>query len=315
MDWFEKHKERHNREGGNIRTAHEIISEKLVQNSIADSPTYKIVEINGEKIEARLLTEKEFSVASGYFVMKLLYKQDYKPRNGQYVVIDGNTWLTVHASDKILAPFNYIRECTHTMTFTMDNERLSIPCVLDTRIRETNKYQQTSFVDLNLNGLKITIPHNKTNRRIIEKDRILIQDSAWEVQAVDRLSMVKNGDGFIELACKKVPLSEKEIQELDNQGQDVELPTIEIIGVNAISQKSQAKFKAKIHFKGDLLNTEGVEWSSTTGRIDENGLFTADCELGNYIVKATYLYKDCCEMVHEIEATKKITIRKKGGLW
>lgn len=317
MSWIDLHKRRHTSEGGSISKAHEHQTGLFIDSSIKDSPTYKLVTINGVEYDTRMITERKFSVASGYYVMKLLYKPFVEPRNGQLVYIDDDVWLTVHADSKSLAPFNYIRKCTHTIDFLDDKGAvIPVPSVLETRIRDTQKLLELRYVDLSLDSLKITVPYNDVTRLVEEKDRYLIEGIAWEVQGYDRITQVSDGDGIIEIAVKKVPLNKEEEESLKPEIEiDPTIITLVIAGADEVYQREQAQMEGIVMYDGVVVEGGEVVWASEDGQIDSDGLFTANCSTGTHTITASYEYIDGCDVRKVIEASKEILVYNNKDWW
>mgnify|MGYP000888640197 FL=1 len=288
MSWLDFYKKQSQFMGNNIRNAHEKHSVDIINYSYNDSPSCISVEINGEKQRVRVVTDKKYSINSGYIVKKLLLKPYETVNNGDLVKIDDEFWLIYFFDNKKPMPKAYMRFCNNTLTFSNGNQ---YPCVLDTRISENQKIDEKKYIDLPSDTMLATIQYNDDTKYIKENDRFIINGLAWEVQGYDRITKVVNEKGVISFPLKKVPLSD---EEKNNNLSDSSRDNIyiEINGNEEIEVNTKTVYQARVYNKDNQLITTKVYWSTDNGKIMQNGLYTAPSSTGIVNICATYIYND-----------------------
>lgn len=316
MSWLDIHRVRHHIEGNNIRKEHELNTKRFISYSIKDSPSYKKVLINGIEYDTRMVEEKRFTVASGYSVTKLLFEPFVEPENGQVVLIDGEKWLTVYANSKKLAPYVHIRKCIYEIEVPFEKEEVKIPIVVDTSITENQKLKENFYIDLSTDVIKITAPYNEVTDTIYYKDRFVINKMAWEIQGINKISQIEKEKGIIELSAKKVPLTkEEEDKYLPKEKIDTTKVVLTIKGKSKVEQKGKLQLIGEVTYDGKIIEGGKVKWSSKNAVIDDNGVFIATCDTGDYLVKAEYEYVDGCGKDRIVVAEKEITVYNNKEWW
>ena len=91
MSWIDIHKRRLLNDGGSVRDAYSLQTVNFIEHSFNDSPTFLKTLIDGNEYEARFLTDKKYSVASGFEVKILLFKPYTKVSNGKVALIKDRT--------------------------------------------------------------------------------------------------------------------------------------------------------------------------------------------------------------------------------
>lgn len=314
MDWLENERKRHNNLGGSYKGSLEKQTVNFINSTFKQSNTHKVVNIEGTKYEVRMVTEKKFTVASGYTVMKLMFLPYTKVDNGTYVNIGDKVWLTTYANNKELAPHTLIRECENSLEIEYRGEIYNYPCVLETRVRNTQNIKELDYVDLSLDSLKITLPYNEITNSIDLKQKFLIGDRAWEIQGKNNLTLVKDGRGLIELASKNVPLTQEMISKLEKKKQKDKVE-IEIVGKDDVKVNTKEKYTVELYYNDEIIEPKKTTWKSKEGLINQEGLFRANCDIGDFYIEVEVEYIDGCGDLQSIKADKKITIYNEREWW
>ena len=312
MSWLDIHKRRHANEGETLRDAYTSNAASFINHAFADSPTYTVVTIEDKEYEARLITEKKFTVASGYEVMKLLFRPNTEISNGKIVEIKDEKWLIVHTNTRQTSPKADIRFCNNVLEF--DNGQ-SYPCVVDGNIRDTQKINEEYYVDLPSDKVSVLVPFNEDTRKIVEKDRFVINGIAWEVQGFDRITQVYNHEGIIELALKKVPLKESE-KPTEPEKPPVPLDDyhVEILGSDEVMIGSTTAYTSVVYLNGEVISTN-TKWAASNGTIDEYGEFTAPSEPDYVGITAEYEYIDSDSNIQKIVGVLDVEVYEDDWGW
>lgn len=311
MGWLDIHKTRMKASGSNIRGAYMENTANFINNSIKDSPTYTVAEIEGIEYDTRKVTHKKFSDASGYEVEKLLFKPNTKINNGKIAKIEGEKWLIIFVEDRPIAPKAHIRLCNNELVFDNGN---TYPCVIDTSMRDTRRINEEHYIDLPADALSILVEYNSDTYKIKEEDRFVIDGMAWEVQSFDRLSRVYNGNGIIELVLKKVPLRKDEEVETPNMPDgnngsvDNGIYSIKIIGDVEVEIGHTSSYEVEVYKDGTLLPNADVLWTVDKGSIGQSGDYLAPNTSTNAVITARHTYINELDETSFIEATKEIEV-------
>lgn len=306
MEWLESLRRKADVEGNTIQNSYKNQMENFIDTAFVDSPTYLIVDIDGEDYDARLITEKKFSASSTYETKKLQLRPHIKVDAGKIAKFNDQNWLIVFFEERELEPKAHIRFCNNHLD--MENGK-SYPCVIDSRTSQAQKIVEERFVDLSPNTLRITVGYNQDTKSIEENDRFVINETAWEVQGVDRYSNVYENVGTVSISVKKVALREDELPEPEEDiiPEDV---YAKIIGDDEISINETKQYVFELYVDGELSQDriEGVSWSVDSGNIDINGMLTAPNETGviNMVVECHYF--DSQYNIHTVESNMSIEV-------
>lgn len=318
MDWLNREKGRHNAIGGSYSGAMAHQTRNQVLSKFKQSVTYKEVIIDNKIYETRMVSEKKYTVASGYTVMKLLFLPNVEPEEGKYVYIDGEVWLSIYSDKKELAPHLYIQECNNSIEIEYLGEKYTYPCLTETRVRDTQKLNELVYIDLSLDSLKITLPYDEITSSIDYKDKFLIGNKSWETQGINSITKVKKGKGIVELAMKLVPLSEEQKKDIEvKKEKEKQSPIViaEIVGEKDVLVQSNEQYTLLLYYDDRVIEPENVTWNSDKGFITSKGLFTAKCEVGSFYITAYVEYLDGCGDVKIIKATKEIKVYNERWSW
>ena len=308
MSWLDTHKKRMSYEGTTIKQSYEIQSANFLNHAFQDSPTFLVVTVDEEEYDARLITDKRYSVSSGYEVKKLLLRPYEIIPRGKIAKFNDEDWLVVFYDDKELAPKCHIRFCNNFLKFKNGN---SYPCVIDNKVHVSQRIDEESFLNLPADRLVITISYNEDTKNIRELDRFIINGVAWEVQGFDSITGVLNGEGIMEVSVQKVPLkeSEKPVEVPDPPIEDnpVVECLIEIVGANELEVGDSETFIGNVLLDG-VLSSEKVSWSCSVGSINQEGVYTAPSETGKVSIIARYIHASDKNSFETVQSGKIVEI-------
>ena len=312
MSWLDVHKKRMVNDGTTIQESHEKNTEFFIETSFADSPTYlkeKVI-IDEEEYEARLIVSKRYTVASGYDTKALLFRPHTKVIVGKVAEFHDKEWLIVFFNDRELEPKAEIRLCNNNL-FLKNGMRL--PCVIDSKASDSQKIKEETFVDLSSDTLKVTIGYDNESKKIKENDRFIINETAFEVQGVNKYSNVYRGEGIIELAMKKVALKEDELPIEAIPLIPASDYYIKIVGDDRIGINGKSQFNFELYIDSVLTTIEddgSVIWSTVEGEgnITNKGLYSSPSTKGVTTIKVEYHYTDENNEFQVIHSEKEVEI-------
>ena len=197
-------------------------TKNAINQKFSQSPYYQIVIIENEKIEARVVSNKEYTASKGYETKKILFKSDYITNKGNYVEINNQQtqeqeiWLIMFFEKDIMQPKAYIEKCNKKIKCN----NVEYPCVITSNISLTTNVEENKNLVLPKNYLQCYVKATKDTLNIVENDRFIIDNNAYEVQNIDTISNVENEIGIVEMNLKKVPISNDEKNEIQNNNQN-----------------------------------------------------------------------------------------------
>lgn len=209
MSWLSIHRNRHNINGLSIKEAHLKNTETFINEGFADSPSYCIVKVKNVDVEARWITDKKYSSNIGYEVKKLLLRPKTVINRGDYIVKDKEVWLTMFYSDNSVSPYAIAMFCNQSLSYGEN----TYPCVFNSGVGQSQKINEGTQLLLPSDSAIVYVSSNTDTLNTKRLDRFVIDEQAWEVQAIDRTTTVLNGEGVISITVKKVPLKDEEVTE------------------------------------------------------------------------------------------------------
>lgn len=217
MSYLDIYKKRLNSEGGSLSDSFKNSTIDLINKTFQDSPTFKVVSIDGITTDCRIINDSDNSTN-----MTLLFRPSTIINRGSYADIDSQKWLIYDFFDKGITPkanlylCNNIFELEGEPTKTLSgydsmgrpiyNEvagsKISLYCSVNTEI--TNMYPQfDEGVNLPDGRLVLFIPYNSSSK-ITEGTQFNMYDSTYKIIFVDKTrSDVVNQTGVIKMVAEK----------------------------------------------------------------------------------------------------------------
>lgn len=121
--------------------------------------------------------------------------------NNTNYLATGQEWSNIY--DKFI-----IEKAVHTIKIYINNKLNNINCIVAVKDNQKIIYQQQ--IDILDGNIILTIKDTETNRKILEKTRILMMGNAWEV-----IAFTREKEGLINLYLKKTDFSREDDEELE----------------------------------------------------------------------------------------------------
>jgi hypothetical protein len=201
---------------GSVGDAYTRNTEQFIEQSFAESPNYKVIQIDGVDVEVRVLDEKSTSnsVSLLSFAKSLLFKPGATIKRGSYAVIDSDNWLIVDV-EKSLLPKAKILLCNTTFNIqTGTDEVIAGFDALDRPIiNKTPIYTQyPCAVDNNIQNLNINAAINNpdgvitilvANNQYVANDMDFnMWNEHYKVIGINR-ALIVGSDGVLIVTAKR----------------------------------------------------------------------------------------------------------------
>lgn len=175
----------------------------IINNTFHESPNFKEVFLNGIKLDARVSVEEDQNQKS------ILFRPDTEVFKGDVVEYDGTHWLVNNTYDNDIYPTVFVDFCNEWLRWIdSTNKTLVYPCVVKGKTFDLN---ESRYVVYSENIVEITTPYNENTKKIVPKQRFLLNGKAYEIEGVDAISEVAFGKGIVQMKA-----SETFAETLDN---------------------------------------------------------------------------------------------------
>lgn len=201
----------------NYREQYIYNTKNVINSKFSQSPYYQEITIEGQPVDVRVIPDKDYKSNKPYEEKKILFKPDFITDKGNYVKLNNQQtrqeeiWLIMFFETDIIYPKAYIRKCNKVIKCN----NIQYPCVITSNISLTANVEENKGLVLPNNHLNLYIKATKDTMQIIENDRFVIDNLAYEVQNIDNISNVDNGVGIIQMNLKKVPINNEEEQAIN----------------------------------------------------------------------------------------------------
>ena len=208
---FERYRNRVLSSGNNIRENMLNNSVQFVESSFEDSPSYRVVRVNGVDMGVRLMRDREYSVMNEFMVYKVMFKPSSNIDRGDIIKFDNSkgleeTWMAVYRTDHDLYPYVHIRRCNNVLNFDTELGEISHPVVIDNKLQRYQEIEQRPLVNLPDDSLSVAISYNTESNGVKVRNKFIIKDMSWEVQVVDKITNVFDGSGIVNMIIRRVPI-------------------------------------------------------------------------------------------------------------
>lgn len=193
---FDKFKARHQSHGDSMSRALRNQSDMIMNSTFDRDPSYRVVLINGEKVDAKYLVHAYTSLSSGDSVDYYLQLRPgvyYEP--GTYVDIPNRDdeyerWMIVLQDDLPQFPLHYILKCNWTLKWIYDGKIYSCLGVHRSQL----SYNSGLWTDFNFttpeNMTKVWLPTTEDTKTLNYGQRVLISNNelhpiAWELSKIE----------------------------------------------------------------------------------------------------------------------------------
>lgn len=215
MGWLDIHKERIGISDNNSGTRMDYTDDTIryVNDVFDQSPSYREVEIDGEKHGVRIINDRMYQTANEFEQNMLLLRPLTVIERGAYVTYFNEetkrdeTWLIMFYHYHKIYPKAYARYCTKTLDYS---NGVSLPCVVTNKISSSALIDENATMTLPKDSLAVYVKATPETLNTVEGDRFIIDKLAYEVQSINISMCTEDGVGIVEMGIKKVPLKHDE---------------------------------------------------------------------------------------------------------
>lgn len=198
MSYFDKYKGRRSKDSSDT---YRSPTKEFVNSSFANSPTYKVILIDGKETGVRVLEGKDSSYK------KLLFLPDTKLDVGLLVNIDSKLWLITDFVDTEIIPKAMLQYCNNTLR--LDEE--DIPCIISrSDLVKFDVEENRNEINILQGAVYVFAQLNDASKKIAIGRRFVLGLQAYKVVGIDDLTYSKNGIGLIRYSMKLVSKSEED---------------------------------------------------------------------------------------------------------
>lgn len=199
MGFADSYKARMNRGGKSNGDALYQHTKRIINDGFADSPNFKVIDIEGENYDVRILEGKTWEEKY------LLFRPEVKVTLGSHVEIDGAPWMVFDFLGDTISPKATIKHRNGFLRWRDEEGTVHVVSVLTSATRNT-KFDITpdSFdVSLLAGGIYVYAKATDETRSIRSSMRFIIGRSVYEIAGVDDVSAIDiNGEGYLQFTCK-----------------------------------------------------------------------------------------------------------------
>lgn len=233
LGWTDIHKKKQGTYNNNDGTRYEYERDTIQYvNTIFDqSPSFKVVNIDGVPTDVRMVNNREYQTANEFEQNLYLFRPETVVERGAYstyineVTRKEETWLIVFYHYHKIYPKAFARYCTKKLNFKNGN---SLPAVVTNKISSSAFIEENKALTLPKDSLAVYVKATSDSMAILEGDRFVIDNMSFEVQSINQSMCTEDGVGVVELAIKKVPQKYNEIiEDNDTIPDDVETDNTE----------------------------------------------------------------------------------------
>lgn len=191
MTYFDNYKARLNADGGSESEARLKATQDFTDREFTNSPSYKVVKINGVDTDVRLLT------GNTYFDREMLLRPKTSVNIGDYVVDGSDTYLVFDFLAGKIAPKAILKQCTEVVKWAT----FSYPAVVNVTNKFTMSDDNRFDLDMVYGYVDVYIPADTNTLSIPLSTRIVLGTQVYEVVAKDDIGI----KGLLRLSGKIVP--------------------------------------------------------------------------------------------------------------
>ncbi len=147
--------------------------------------------------------------------LKTLYlRPDKRIIEGNYGLMDDRIWIVLsYIDNKEIYPKLHVQLCPYNLNWIDDQgEEYIYPCAIFNRI---SRYQEIDWRNRHMlmsdDVFEVRVQNNIYTQRIKHKQRFVLNNRVWEVQAIDNVSGVRYDKGVLFVIVKEAPRKSGEI--------------------------------------------------------------------------------------------------------
>jgi hypothetical protein len=199
MTYFDDYKNRLSLTGQNESDAIKNDSINFINSSFKNSPTYRIIKVNGIDVDSRVLTGNDSNI------IKILFRPDTLIDIGSNLVIEDKKWLITDVVNKVTHPKAEAQRCNEALKWK-DNigNIFNHPCVVTTSkytVNALNAGNRPSIENPEGN-VYIYVQLNDETKNIKHSQRFILGSQVYEIIGIDDLRMIQDNVGVIEFTAR-----------------------------------------------------------------------------------------------------------------
>jgi len=206
-NYFDIYKQRVAVKGTNVVESLANATKYIIKKEFKYSPFYKQGIINGESIDVRIV-ENEISTTTNEGKSdnqkQLLLLPDTVVKIGDIINIENENWLVIDFNNNEIFPEAKVNIC-HTSLKYLNEKGVIIQTYGFVSTKNiSNDVSENRYIIVPDGYLKYVVQSNADTVKIIRDKRFLLNDSAWRVTFVDRITQ----QGLIYLTLKEEEINE-----------------------------------------------------------------------------------------------------------
>lgn len=196
MSYFDTYKKKLGISGNTQSEAYVKSTHQLINDSFADSPTYKKIYIGSNIYDVRIVEGEKKDEK------KLLFRPDTIVTKGEYAVVDTDRWLLLSFDNNSITPKSVIKIADRTLKWKDANGIvIEEPCVL-----ESTQYEEMRDGVYFFTPKGNIIVHTQLNNRtesLIENQRFIFGSSVFKIGGIDDFANVYLDKGYLTIYLEK----------------------------------------------------------------------------------------------------------------
>lgn len=207
---FESYRRRVSLNGNDIREHVMNQSKLFVDQTFENSPSYRLVKVNGVDMGVRFIRNREYSVMNEFMIYQVMFRPTDNIRRGDLITFDNSegiteTWMAVFRTDSEVFPYVHARRCNNSLSFETELGVVSHPVIIDNKLQRYQEIEERTLINLPDDSLSVAIAYNSESETVKLRDRFQIKSKTYEVQVVDDITNVIDGVGLINMIIRRVP--------------------------------------------------------------------------------------------------------------
>lgn len=209
---YEAQKARMLLNGSNIGESQKNHTMRKNNNLFKNSPSYRIVPINGVNTEVRVSDRSATLNLNTSQYKMLTFRPETRFNLGSIVEYESIKWLMIDFNNNDLFPLAAIQKCNEELRWVDGNNiSHSVPCVVNKspmeRIIVRNSSNDIPIVD---QMMYVLVNYENVASMIKHSQRFILNSQAYSVNGVDDLSYVYNGKGIVQIILKFTESNDKD---------------------------------------------------------------------------------------------------------
>ncbi len=222
-DWFQRNRRLLQLDGESISESKTYHAKNYYYFRFDDSPLLNLFLLEDGSKEINYTQEYdviEVDHQSDPDLKTLYLRPEQKIVAGSYGLMGDNVWIVLsYITNKEIFPKLHIQLCPYNLEWINDQDEKHIyPCAIFNRI---SRYQEVDWRNRHMlmsdDVFEIRVQSNEYTQRIRHKQRFVLNNRVWDVQAIDNVSGVRYDKGVLFVIVKEAPRQAGEINIGNNE--------------------------------------------------------------------------------------------------